>query len=1418
LFWCIYHPAFIILHKKTCIYAVPNFREKLDFANMRKILLMVGLFLNSFAFSQVAEDFSDGEVLHYPQWEKDTGRFYVNSNKQLQSKVLNKSDTAFISTPNRYLLNTTWEFYVQINTDPSTSNQMRIYLAFDKANLDSAGNGYFLQIGETGSSDSYDLYRKSGKTITKIIDGPVKPRLHTDTLKAWFYIIHRVDGYWELYSRDNALATWNSEGNFYDRTFRNSSYFGLALKHTSTRSDKFILDNIAIYPYEIDSSAPEYMDIEIQDSTISLLFSEELDTPGLYQTLNYRLNNVFTPKSVRLDGTNQSLIHLTFNHRISGGRLTLSVPALQDVLGNKNDTNYVISYYYLAPLLNHRNDVIISEIMADPSPSVGLPESEYIEWYNASGRDLFLEDWLFVNGNSSIKLKPFLFKADSIVLFCKSSDTNLFKSFGKVIGLNTWPSVGNSTGILKIIDNKGLLIDEVNYNTTWYKNKSKINGGYSLECTQAKKSCEGVYVWEASRNENGGSPGSKNSYWNQSNITPFYIYQFDFLNDSSIYIRFNLSADSSTSVVKNNYQILYPTSFPKAISKANTYHSEYILTYNIKFRNNNNYRFKITNIKTCDGRALEEAEFSLVYRNNDDTSLVKINELMIDPSPSVGLAEVEYIELFNTSQNYVNLSSYTLNIASTKLILPNYLLKPTEYVLICASNDTNYIRQYGAFIDFINFPSLSNTASTISLQNKAGRVLDRITYRNSWYLDNTKTDGGWSLELADPYSKCTTVNKWRASIHKSGGSPGKRNSVADFYSDKKDLSILYFKNLQSKQFTIGFNKSVLGNLINPAQIYFVGPKMKLFFPDKLSLDSPYYEKAIISFNNRIAAGNYTLVCQYIPTCSRNDTNILYPIKILEMEQEEDDYILSEIMADPSPSRGYAECEYIELFNKSDKDLVHTNLYIADTKDTVLVEIEKWPANSHLIICDKAYRNSWDENILVIPLNNLPSIDNTIDTISLLNAEKIVIDKAVYSINMFPADKKEGGYSLAKLNNTWDCSTDKAWQYSKSNKGGSPGTKNDEIAEHEISDFEILNYQFLNDKEVVLRFNERISDEHEFSIYDSKHENILFSINSNAELCLKLNANVLDGELPSVHIIATNCLNKRLDTLLFLHKKYTCTKNELLISEILFNPEPNGVDFIELYNNSTKTINLENIFISDGRDTIRLSENLNASSVYKYIQPNEYRVLSLSTEDIMNRFVIPKPQHLLPLKKMLSMPDEGIELYVLNDKFETVDRVQCLAEMHYSWLTNVEGRSLERKRFSVSGFDANNWASASDNIGKASPTGQNSQFVGQDKTSSARFWLSNRLIKPLEEDNNSSMEINYNIEGETVFMNVKLFSVSGAFISEVMQGISIRNSGKIKWDLANNKQLVPAGTYILSIECYTENGKNQQYKLPFMVHY
>ena len=65
---------------------------------------------------------------------------------------------------------------------------------------------------------------------------------------------------------------------------------------------------------------------------------------------------------------------------------------------------------------------------------------------------------------------------------------------------------------------------------------------------------------------------------------------------------------------------------------------------------------------------------------------IVINELMIDPSPAVGLPEVEYIELFNASRQAYDLRGLKIGDPSVETILPAYVLDPESYVLIVATS------------------------------------------------------------------------------------------------------------------------------------------------------------------------------------------------------------------------------------------------------------------------------------------------------------------------------------------------------------------------------------------------------------------------------------------------------------------------------------------------------------------------------------------------------------------------------------------------------------------------------------------------------------------------------------------------------------------------------------------------------------
>ena len=86
---------------------------------------------------------------------------------------------------------------------------------------------------------------------------------------------------------------------------------------------------------------------------------------------------------------------------------------------------------------------------------------------------------------------------------------------------------------------------------------------------------------------------------------------------------------------------------------------------------------------------------------------VIINEIMADPSPSVGLPNNEWIELKNVSGDTINLQNFRIaDNTSQSGLLPNYRLKPDSLVIICGTSSAVAMMPFGSLITATNFPSL----------------------------------------------------------------------------------------------------------------------------------------------------------------------------------------------------------------------------------------------------------------------------------------------------------------------------------------------------------------------------------------------------------------------------------------------------------------------------------------------------------------------------------------------------------------------------------------------------------------------------------------------------------------------------------------------------------------------------------------
>lgn len=347
------------------------------------------------AFGQVSDDFSDGNITSNPVWSGNTSQFYVNAAKQLQTSSSTIAQTVSLVTANVLVLNAKWEFFIQMNFDPSTSNQARIYLISDNQDLKGSLNGYFIQIGESGNTDSYGLYKQSGLTITKIIDGSAKTRTDANVLLARVKATRDNAGKWELLTDVTGGTNFTSEGMATDLTHVYTDWFGVRCEYTATRSNGFIFDDFSVTELKADVTPPNLISAKALDEfTVEALFSERLESSSALLNSNYSVAKIGNPNSITAAANTYKL---TFASALPTGDNKLTVTNVKDVKGNVIGANNTASFFFVKPYNIKKGDVLLSEILSNPRTG-GV---DFVEIYNNTNQIIDLKDLQLANADAS---------------------------------------------------------------------------------------------------------------------------------------------------------------------------------------------------------------------------------------------------------------------------------------------------------------------------------------------------------------------------------------------------------------------------------------------------------------------------------------------------------------------------------------------------------------------------------------------------------------------------------------------------------------------------------------------------------------------------------------------------------------------------------------------------------------------------------------------------------------------------------------------------------------------------------------------------------------------------------------------------------------------------------------------------------
>src|SRR5690606_32836759 len=327
----------------------------------------------------------------------------------------------------------------------------------------------------------------------------------------------------------------------------------------------------------------------------------------------------------------------------------------------------------------------------------------------------------------------------------------------------------------------------------------------------------------------------------------------------------------------------------------------------------------VSNIQDLAGNAMTSQTIEILYFTPDPSNYkdVVFNEIFADPTPVVGMPEAEYLEIFNASDGVFDLANWTLVNTTTAKTLSSVVLYPGEFVILCDAANAELFEQFGTVIGISSFTALANSGDSLTLLNPQGVIIDIVTYTDTWYNDAVKKDGGYSLELINPFTECSGKNNWSASNNETGGTPGDQNSIFDETPDTTPPTILSHQLIDNQILQVTFSESMdATSLQNGTYSWNEG------IENNTLTVLPNMEGIQIILNTPLDVGiSYLLTINNLADCSGNMMAENTTIEIFRGEHPEKyGLIITEIMADPSPTVGLPEGEYFELYNASDKIL------------------------------------------------------------------------------------------------------------------------------------------------------------------------------------------------------------------------------------------------------------------------------------------------------------------------------------------------------------------------------------------------------------------------------------------------------------------------------------------------------------------
>ena len=838
------------------------------------------------------------------------------------------------------------------------------------------------------------------------------------------------------------------------------------------------------------------------------------------------------------------------------------------------------------------------------------------------------------------------------------------------------------------------------------------------------------------------------------------------------------------------------------------------------FTNGTTYNLELTGLTDLAGNEaeLQEASFTYFVPETPDPGDVVFNEIMCDPTPLVGLPDLEWVELYNASSKFFDLAGWQYVNSETPVSLPAFVLGPGEYVVLTSSSGAAEMQVFGPTLPLSSFSALVNSGDSLTLLDADGNVLDGVVYDLSWYGDEAKEDGGYTLERINPLVPCATAQNWRASNHPEGGTPATTNSVFSLEGDTEPPAIVnafYEDNLLQLALSEPLYQP------NPAEI-------------TLASNPPLEVTGTVLLNGNQVVGvqlatepdpgvSYTLSLSGAADCSGNAIDANNAISFSYAPPPvAGQVVINELLPDPTPTAGLPEAEFIELHNTLPVPASLGGFHINDLP---------LPAGTQIAADGFLVLTAVDNVPLFAPGTALATpeglstlyLTNGGRTIGLLSPEGDTLDAVSYNLSWYnDVAKADGGWSLERINPFEFCAGAGNWTAAVADSGGTPGATNsvfslapDTLAPRVVS-------LWAEDAQTLrINFSENLLPESLANLMATSSPALPFGqaaiLHPGNAIEVPVGEPLTPGIIYALTLAGlTDCAGNvvsQLDALRFALPQ-AAAPGDVVINELLFDPPTGGNDFVELYNKSSKAISLQGWRLANNGGNNAGEGDLIAVDPVTLL-PGEF----LCITDNLPRLESDYPQAAGNRLWEADIPPfntTGGEVALYDSLDALIDYFPYDPDLHFALLTETKGVSLERITPQDTATNRASWTSAAEAAGWATPGFENSQYAPPG-TPAGDVSLRNTTLSPDNDGYEDVLQIDYRFNTPDYLITISVLDERGFTRRQLVRNESVGTAGTYAWDGLNDTgERVPVGLYLIVCEVFNPSGDTKLFKLPCVV--